>query len=184
VNNAGYATKGPEVNETIARDTIGCNYFGVKNVTSHLLPLIRKDGRLITVSSTAGVLGESYSDHLKNRFLDPDITEQKIDALANEFISQVAANTYKQNGWPGSTYKVSKALVNAYTRMLARDYKSDQRGLFFACVCPGWVKTRMGGTNASFTVEQGADTPVWLATEEMSGRPNGAFWSKRKHQPW
>lgn len=79
---------------------------------------------------------------------------------------------------------MSKALVNGYVRMLARDYMSDPRHLFFATLCPGWVKTRMGGESASLTVEQGVDTPVWLATADMTDVPNGAFWHRRTQQPW
>jgi len=185
VNNAGYATKGSEINEKIARDTIGCNYYGVKNVTSHLLPLIRQDGRIIVVSSSVGMIGDSYSAELRKRILDPEATEAEIDALSDEFITHVTTNTYKQNGWPASTYKVSKVLVNMYVRMLTRDYKSDPRKIFFASLCPGWVRTRMGGPNAAISEDEGADTPVYLATEELSDKfPNGSFWRKRAVSPW
>ena len=43
-----------------------------------------------------------------------------------------------------------------------------------AC-CPGWVRTRMGGDNAELTVEEGADTPVWLATLPDDGPTGGLF---------
>ena len=47
---------------------------------------------------------------------------------------------------------------------------------------PGWVKTDMGGANAELDVEQGADTAVWLATNDEI--PNGSFLCKRKAVPW
>jgi len=133
INNAGYASHGSEINEKIARYTTGVNYFGVKNVTSKILPILRKNGRVITVSSTAGLLKKRYSNDKKARLLAPNITEEQIDELATEFINHVIKNTYSVNGWPSSTYMVSKVLVNAYTRYLTRIYSQDPRDLFF-CV--------------------------------------------------
>jgi hypothetical protein len=40
--------------------------------------------------------------------------------------------------------------------------------------CPGWVRTDMGGPEATLSAEQGADTPVWLATLPADG-PSGGF---------
>jgi len=146
---------------------------------------MRQDGRIIVVSSIAGIIGQSYSEPLQKRILDPDVTEAKIDGLSDEFINHVIANTYKQNGWPASTYKVSKVLVNMYVRMLTRDYKSDPRNLFFAACCPGWVRSRMGGPNASISEEEGAETPGFLATEELSDKmPNGVFWRNKAVSSW
>ena len=46
-------------------------------------------------------------------------------------------------------------------------------------ICPGWVKTDMGGDSAPRTPEQGADTAVWLATE-APGNETGKYWRDRK----
>jgi hypothetical protein len=50
-------------------------------------------------------------------------------------------------------------------------------------MCPGWVKTRMGGSSAPRTVAQGADTAIWLATLPEGG-PSGGFFRDRKPIPW
>ena len=50
-------------------------------------------------------------------------------------------------------------------------------------VCPGWVKTEMGGAGATRNVEQGADTIVWLATL-ADGGPSGGFFRDRKIIAW
>jgi NAD(P)-dependent dehydrogenase (short-subunit alcohol dehydrogenase family) len=76
---------------------------------------------------------------------------------------------------------VSKAALNALTRLLADDLKAD--GVLVNSACPGWVRTDMGGPNAPGTVEQGADTPVWLATLPDDG-PSGWFFQNRKPIPW
>ena len=77
-------------------------------------------------------------------------------------------------------YSVSKAALDALTVSLARGLAGDLK--VNAC-CPGWVATRMGGAGAPRTPEQGADTPVWLATLPADG-PNGGFFRNRKPIAW
>lgn len=83
-----------------------------------------------------------------------------------------------QSGWPG--YRISKTALNAVTRMLADE--TAGRGLIVSSVCPGWCQTDMGGSGAERTLEQGADTMVWLATH--CDVPSGKFWRDRKEIPW
>ena len=78
-------------------------------------------------------------------------------------------------------YNASKTALNAYTVHLAYELKGTSIKVNSAC--PGWVKTDMGGENAPGTVEEGADTPVWLATLPADG-PTGGFFNSRQPVPW
>jgi NAD(P)-dependent dehydrogenase (short-subunit alcohol dehydrogenase family) len=62
-----------------------------------------------------------------------------------------------------SAYSISKAALNAVTKQYAGLLASS--GIAVNSVCPGWVKTDMGGAGAHLPVEKGAETPVWLASE-------------------
>ena len=82
------------------------------------------------------------------------------------------------DGW-APAYSTSKTALNGITSQLAAALPK------FAVnsVCPGWVRTDMGGKNATRSVEEGADTIVWLAAEapqELSGK----FLRDRKEIPW
>jgi NAD(P)-dependent dehydrogenase (short-subunit alcohol dehydrogenase family) len=79
-----------------------------------------------------------------------------------------------------AAYSLSKAALGALTIKLAT---AAPAGVKINAACPGWVKTRMGGRGAPRTVEQGADTIVWLATLSDSG-PHGGFFRNRKPIPW
>jgi NAD(P)-dependent dehydrogenase (short-subunit alcohol dehydrogenase family) len=73
-------------------------------------------------------------------------------------------------GW-SPAYCVSKSLLNAITRHLA--YELVGKNISVNAVCPGWVRTDMGGSSANRHVEKGAETPVWLASEapqELTGK--------------
>ena len=74
-------------------------------------------------------------------------------------------------------YSMSKAALNAFTRQLAA--ATQGTGVLVNSACPGWVRTDMGGPGAPRSVEQGADTIVWLATLDAGG-PTGGFFSDRK----
>lgn len=78
-------------------------------------------------------------------------------------------------------YGISKAALNAVTRQFAAAL--SPQGIPVNSVCPGWVRTDMGGPNASRSVAEGADTIVWLASEaplELTGQ----FLRDRKPIPW
>jgi NAD(P)-dependent dehydrogenase (short-subunit alcohol dehydrogenase family) len=78
-------------------------------------------------------------------------------------------------------YMVSKAALNSFTLYLHLEY--GRRGLLANAVCPGWVRTDMGGEGADRSVEEGADTPIWLA-KFAEGSPGGLFWRDRKPIAW
>lgn len=78
-------------------------------------------------------------------------------------------------------YRLSKVALNAVTRMLAAELKSTN--ILVNSMCPGWVRTEMGGSKAPREAEQGADTVVWLATLPH-GSASGGFYRDRKTIPW
>ena len=82
-------------------------------------------------------------------------------------------------GYP--SYRFSKVAINALTRMLNDEL--DGVNILVNSMCPGWVKTRMGGSQAPRSVEQGADTAVWLATLPDNG-PRGKFFRDRTEIAW
>jgi NAD(P)-dependent dehydrogenase (short-subunit alcohol dehydrogenase family) len=78
-------------------------------------------------------------------------------------------------------YRFSKAALNVLTRILADELRDTR--IKVNSVCPGWVRTEMGGPGAERSVEEGADTIVWLATLPDDG-PSGGFFRDRRPIPW
>jgi NAD(P)-dependent dehydrogenase (short-subunit alcohol dehydrogenase family) len=79
-----------------------------------------------------------------------------------------------------AAYAVSKAALNALTVKVAQAVRGDVK---VNAMCPGWVRTDMGGSGAPRSTEEAADTLVWLATLSKGG-PNGGFFRDRKPIPW
>ncbi|MCP4700390.1 MAG: SDR family oxidoreductase [Gammaproteobacteria bacterium] len=82
-------------------------------------------------------------------------------------------------GSPG--YRCSKTALNAITRIFADELKDSN--ILVNSLCPGWVRTDMGGSEADLSVEEGADTIVWLAALPDDG-PRGGFFRNREPIPW
>lgn len=83
-------------------------------------------------------------------------------------------------GW-SPAYCVSKTLLNGMTRHLA--FELSEKGIRVNAVCPGWVKTDMGGQGASRTVDKGAETPVWLVNDGAKDS-SGTFFRDKSEIPW
>lgn len=177
INNAGISMHG--FDSEVVRRTLAINFFGAINVTEALLPLIPDGGTIVMVSSGMGQLA-AYSPTLRERFLDPNLTRDGVIGLVREFEAAVARGDHEQSGWPSSAYRVSKAALNAYTRVLARDLAP--RHIRVNAVCPGWVKTRMGGASAARSVEEGASSVTWAAT--LAGETTGGFFRDGKAISW
>ena len=82
-------------------------------------------------------------------------------------------------GYPG--YRMSKTALNAVTRMFADETRGSN--VLVNSVCPGWVKTDMGGRGATRSIEQGVETIVWLATLP-DGAPSGRFFRDKRPLAW
>jgi len=84
-------------------------------------------------------------------------------------------------GIDSPAYRVSKTALNTLTGMLAAELA--EANILVNAVDPGWMRTEMGGPNAPRSVEEGAVTPVWLATLP-EGSPSGGFYFDRRLVPW
>jgi NAD(P)-dependent dehydrogenase (short-subunit alcohol dehydrogenase family) len=80
-----------------------------------------------------------------------------------------------------AAYRVSKTALNALTRMVADAVRGEN--VLVNSMCPGWVRTDMGGPGASRSVEKGAETAVWLAMLPHDG-PTGGFFRDKTPIPW
>ena len=87
--------------------------------------------------------------------------------------------TYMNGRCPA--YRISKTSINALTRIVSEELKDEN--ILVNSMCPGWVKTDMGGSGATREIPEGADTAVWLATLS-DGSPSGKFFRDRKEFEW
>jgi NAD(P)-dependent dehydrogenase (short-subunit alcohol dehydrogenase family) len=178
INNAGVSLRGFDAG--IAERTLATNYFGAVAVTDALLPLVPAGGRVVMVSSGMGSLAGA-GERLRARFLDRALDRAGVDALARSFVADVGAGRHREQGWPSNAYSVSKMALNAFVRVSAPGLAA--RGVLINAVCPGWVRTDMGGASAPRSLTEGAASITWAATLPPDG-PTGGFFRDGRAIAW
>ena len=110
---------------------------------------------------------------------------QKLHPLINEGGRIINLSSQMgQFSWAGSNmigYRLSKTALNALTANLSS--KLLEKNITINSLCPGWVLTDMGSKFAQISVEDGAKTAVWLATE-FDNKITGKFFFEKKEIPW
>lgn len=126
----------------------------------------------------AGMETNAYGSLRMCQAVIPLMQEHRYGRIVN--LSSGMGQLSDMNGCcPG--YRISKAAVNVITRVIADELKGSN--ILVNSMCPGWVKTDMGGPGATREIPEGADTAVWLATLPDNG-PSGLFFRDRKPIPW
>ena len=167
----------------VVKKTLETNYYGTLEATQDLLPLIRKGGRLVNVSSTAGQLNK-YSDEIRKAFLRAaKMDVPTVTALMTKFQAAVDEGKEKQAGFPSAAYAVSKAGETAFTKVIAMEEEKRGRGVLVNACCPGYVRTDMTRGGGAKTPDEGAKTPVMLALADIGGR-TGEFWKSERMTEW
>lgn len=79
-----------------------------------------------------------------------------------------------------AAYSITKAALNAITKSISQSLPDTVK---VNSLCPGWVRTRMGGASADRSPEEGAETAIWLATLPENG-PTGGFFRDKQSIEW
>lgn len=189
INNAGFLSK--DFSYDTAKVTLDANYYGVKNVTEALLPLLRASpagARIVNTSARLGLFERLAGEPLKEQLRDEtNYTFQFVDSMATKYLEDVRAGRIimdADSAWPWvppegmPMYSESKMFMNAYSVALAKSLSQSQpehHRIFVVGFCPGMAKTDMlaigmaDGTLGEIpgfpikTAVEGADTGVWLA---------------------
>lgn len=129
---------------------------------------------------------EMFETTLRTNTLGPLVVSQAFAPLLQKSKSPRIVNVSSgsgqladgADGW-APAYSISKTALNGVTAQLATKLPK------FAvnAVCPGWVRTDMGGADASRSVAEGAYGIVWLAADAPQ-EETGKFWRDRKVIPW
>jgi NAD(P)-dependent dehydrogenase (short-subunit alcohol dehydrogenase family) len=172
VNNAG--VYGDRRGAEGTRRTLETNFFGPLRVTETLLPVLNDGATITNVTSELGALA-NLSDLRRRQLADPGLTRERLVALMEGCVATAA------KGWGTDAYGVSKAALNALTRIVARELAP--RRIRVNSICPGWVRTDMGGRNAPRSVQEGAASVLFGVTLSENGPTGKVFRDGREIAP-
>lgn len=187
VNNAAIAY----VEDTVsfaeqAEMSVKTNFVGTLDVCKSLFPLLRPHARVVTVSTRGAHMGAQHcSDELKAKFGNPDITVPEIEQLMADFVSAAKQGDHEERGWPNffpGAYCYSKIGVTLMSFAQQREFDKDSReDLIINTCCPGYTDTDLNNHKGKRTIDEAADTPLYLALlPSNAASPKGAFMAERK----
>ena len=187
INNAGIgANSNPELSKlSKIKEIMETNFYGAWRLIQVFLPLLRKAGIAkrngvsdIPLKRVKNIMETNFYGAWRTiRNLLPLIEKSENGRIIN--VSSGMGELKSLTGlYPG--YSLSKSSLNALTIMLSNELKD--KGIKVNAMCPGWVRTDMGGPNAPRDVHEGADTAVWLTTGENI--PTGKFFRDRQEISW
>ena len=157
-----------------------------ETLKKHIQRIKKKYPRIDVLVNNAGILIDKHFLNISPKKMEESLQVnllaplQLIQALVPQMIKNNYGRVVNISSGYGSfdsglrgpfAYSLSKAGLNALTLIVS--YKL-QKNVKINSMCPGWVRTRMGGMNASRSTEQGAETALWLANLDSKG-PNGGF---------
>ena len=168
-------------NPVVAESTAGwieATHGAIDILVNNAAVLVDGDGLGVTTEDFAGSLAvNTVAPFALIRALGPGMLARKWGRIVNVSSGWGAF----AEGMQGPVaYAASKAALNAVTCASAHTLGPTVK---VNAACPGWVRTRMGGPGAKRSPEQGADTPVWLATLPDDG-PTGGFFRDRRPIAW
>ncbi|XP_065864693.1 (+)-neomenthol dehydrogenase-like [Euphorbia lathyris] len=163
----------------VPEECFSINYYGAKTMIQKLIPLLQLSDspRIVNVSSGAGKM-----EYLLNEWAikvlqdDNSLSDEKIDEVLKQYLEDFKDGSLETKGWPAdlSSFKLSKASINAYTRIIAKKFPTFR----INCLCPGYVKTDINLNTGVLSVEEGAESVVRLALLSDDG-PSGSFFDQK-----
>lgn len=157
-----------------ARESMAVNALGPLRLTDALAPQLAPRARVVMVSSGMGELA-GLPEELR-RAVEAVRGREDLARLADDLVRRAEGG-----GGAYLAYAVSKAALNAATRLLAAELAP--RGILVNAVCPGWVRTDMGGAEAPRSISDGASGIVWAAMLPGDG-PTGGFFRDGRPIAW
>ncbi|MBA0831703.1 hypothetical protein Goarm_016152, partial [Gossypium armourianum] len=164
----------------LAEECLETNYYGAKRMVEAFVPLLHLSDspRIVNVSSIMGLLKNLPSQWAKEVLSDAEsVAEEQVDEVLKQFLKDFKEGSLKDQGWPiyFSAYTLSKAAMNAYTRIVANKYPS----FLVNSIGPGFVKTDITCNTGVLTAAEGAENVARLALLPNDG-PSGHFFLRKE----
>lgn len=178
INNSGVNQKDKmaPLDSATLDEVFSVNVHGTIEMCEKALEFLNDSGKIINLSSNLGRASNLKGEALRRRLMDKDLSKSVLMEEVFLFQEQLRKNNKEECQWDLNAYPNSKLIINFYSRLLSQEKRIKERNIQVYSVSPGWIRTDMGGPNATRSVEEGVVGIVYLVNlpheikEEFQGK--------------
>ncbi|ELU15972.1 hypothetical protein CAPTEDRAFT_152583 [Capitella teleta] len=195
VNNAGmFVPPGDKESAEVAKTTIRVNYFGTLAVLQTMMPILNSGARVVNLAGgLASVVFRKSSPARKKVICDAASVHDVTDVM-NNYVQSVKDGVLEQEGWPvdipkmmSPAYCIGKMGINMLSPITQKmiDADTSRSDILINACCPGATSTDMYRGPGGKTIDEGADTPLYVALLPPNvPEPRGQHVFQRKILEW
>ncbi|XP_047988389.1 uncharacterized protein LOC125227995 [Leguminivora glycinivorella] len=182
INNTDYVQTEKKLShaEKVKR-TLSVNFYGYINFGKLVYPLLVENAKVVNVSGPAGLLATIENEAIRKRISDPNLTEDELVAVIQDYEEACRRGIEKTEGWGLSVQAVSKVALNAVTFLQHREWSS--KGIVINCVNPGSLNTK-DERKSTKVFQDGAKAILYLALEAPLSIKGNFVWSNYSVIEW
>ncbi|XP_034824888.1 carbonyl reductase [NADPH] 1-like [Maniola hyperantus] len=169
-----------------AKKVIDINYRGILAMKEIIYPLIRNNGRIINISSDCGHLSNIRNEHWIQKLSKKDLSEADVNEFVDWYLESVKNGTFNRediaDGASVPSYRVAKVALSAVTMVHQRELES--RNISINSMHPGLVRTDMTKGVGFYSMDEAAETPIYLALDAPQTLKGAYVWFDKKVLDW
>jgi len=147
----------------VLETTMKTNFWSMITVHKHLAPLLAKNARVVNLASVGGIwMMKKLDAPVRDKLLAVTSMNQ-LSEFVQEYEKAALAKDGKDFGYPPVVYGMSKLFIMPLTKFQAQELEKDPRNIAINSCCPGYVATDLNSNSGHKTIEEGAETPIYLA---------------------
>ncbi len=164
--------------------TLTINLYNQIKLIDHFLnsQSVKSGGKIINLTSSVGSLRSIRNENIKKRIQAISSIDDVIK-IGEEYVEALkAGEIWQSKNAIVPEYAFGKLLFTIYTELLAKDPRVVENRIQVNSVCPGWVRTEMGGETATLSVEEASEILVSLINKPsgIDADTQGKLFSNKK----
>ncbi|XP_045761530.1 carbonyl reductase [NADPH] 1-like [Maniola jurtina] len=186
INNAAVAGELFSITYEDAQNVIDINYKSIFTLKELIYPLIRNNGRIVNISSDCGHLSNIRNEYWIQRLSKKDLSEADINEFVDWYLESVKNGTFNRediaDGASVASYRVAKVALSAIT--MVHQSELESKNISINSMHPGLVRTDMTKGVGFYSMDEAAETPIYLALDAPQTLKGAYVWFDKKVLDW
>ncbi|CAG9567625.1 unnamed protein product [Danaus chrysippus] len=188
INNAAVTDSNPHGRSSYedSKKLIDINFGGILTMRELIYPLVRRNGRILNISSNCGHLSNLRNQQWREKLSKKDLKLEEIQEFIEWYLESLKNGSFNPEDWVDNGtitgYRVSKIALNAVTRIHQKEFEA--KDISINSVHPGYIRTDMTTGLGFFNIDEAAETPLYIVLDAPQSLKGEYIWYDRKVIDW